>query len=380
MSIQVLMSALFPMMKEGSVRRWLVEEGKRIKPGQPVAEIQTDDGIKTLKAEEEGVLSKILVAEGNETVSVGTPIAVVAEIEDRSKSFAEVLASSEPSSNVSPLARRVAEQAGINLAEVKGSGPAGRIVLSDVEIFIAEKKAGRAQQQAISAIARANAPSKLAAPSVGPEKTKTTSSMLTGPLVGAKSAAPVAFLKTFCKISPLLDLRRAFQERHGQELPLSACFVRAAALGLKSFPAMGSLLLDGSVVANPRANVAFLVGEKGLRPVVKGADAKTLTETGAEIEDLCLRSLQNGLKPEETQDAGLSVVDLSSEDIAEIFLPPFAPETAALVVGGIKDATAKEPEITLILSADTRAIDILTANAYLSFVRKAIEQPYALVV
>ncbi len=474
MPTNILMPALSPTMTEGTLARWLVREGDTIASGDAVAEIETDKATMEVEAVEEGRIGRILVAEGTENVPVNAPIAIVLEEgEDASAleeagapgggasaqgtapssggapapSAARAEAATSPRSTgapgtpeslaqappappapsdaqgnrifASPLARRMARQAGIDVAQLAGSGPHGRIVRADVEQAI-ERGAGAAEAATAAAppssqkaaerpAAEAAQPAAKQAAPGGPDA-KAQADMLgmayaerpmsgmrktiAKRMVEAKQAVPHFYLTVDFEMDALLRTRkelntRAEQHADGVKLSVNDFLIRACALALMRVPAANTAYNGDTVLQYAHADVSVAVAtENGLiTPIVKQAETKGLAAISREMKDMGERARQGRLKPEEYQGGTFSLSNLGMFGIKEFDAIINPPQACILAVGKseqrpvVKDgALATATVMTGTLSVDHRVVDGAIGANFLAALKTLIEDPLTMML
>jgi len=465
MPIQILMPALSPTMTEGTLARWLKQEGDEIAPGDAIAEVETDKATMEVEAVEEGTLGKILVPDGTEGVPVNQPIALLLEdgedasalddfdlsriggapatpqapadeLVDKAKEPAgpppiaekgvarpgePALPAEQPPAAeapaapgerifASPLAKRMAKDAGYDLAQIKGTGPHGRIVKRDIEAAIAagppKPKAAEAPPPKPEA-APAPAPAPAAAPMAAGPSAKELADAFNIPyhevkpsgmrrtiarrLLQAKQTIPHWYLTVDCELDALLKLRADLNARAGDGTKLSVndMIIKAAAIALRRVPQANTAWTDDAILYFDRVDVSVAVAtENGLiTPIIKDADRKGLSQISAEMRDLGTRAKENRLKPEEFQGGTFTVSNLGmfgAREFAAIINPP----QAAIVALGkgeqrpvVKDgALAIATMMSATLSADHRIVDGAVSAQYMSVFKQLIEDPLGMLL
>ncbi|WP_086466476.1 pyruvate dehydrogenase complex dihydrolipoamide acetyltransferase [Oceanibaculum nanhaiense] len=446
MPIKVLMPALSPTMTEGTLAKWLKKEGDSVASGDVIAEIETDKATMEVESADEGVLGKIVVTDGTEGVPVNEIIGwLLEEGEDASaidaagdakpapkpeapkeepkpeapkeapKTEAPKEAPKEPAKPAaasgdkgdrifaSPLARRMAEQAGLDLGSVSGSGPNGRIVKADIESALSKgtgKEAGKAA---------APAPQAAAAPSGGaalpqsqpdvpglPSYTEVPNSsmrkVIAKRLMESKLTAPHFYLTIDCEIDRLLAVRKELNEKAGDsgyKLSVNDLIIRASALALKKVPAANATWTESAIRIYDQVDISVAVAiDDGLiTPVIRDAGSKGLIEISAEMKDLAKRARDRKLKPEEFQGGTFSISNLGMfgiKDFAAVINPP---QGAILAVGAgeqrpvVKDgALAIATVMSCTLSVDHRVVDGAVGAEFLSVFKKLIEDPMTMLL
>jgi pyruvate dehydrogenase E2 component (dihydrolipoamide acetyltransferase) len=434
MAVEILMPALSPTMTEGNLARWLKKEGDEIRSGDVLAEIETDKATMEVEAIDDGRLGRILVPEGTQGVKVNEPIALLLEGgEDPSAlpAAGERRAAPAPSkapaapaappaappnahpieaSNgkgrifASPLARRMASQAGLDLAALTGSGPQGRIVKADVERALAGAPP--------AAEARAPAPRPAAPPGAPPQAAPVLSKehvvALAGnppyterPLTGmrrtiarrlteSKSQVPHFYLTIDCEIDELLKIRAELNKKSdAYKISVNDFVIRAAALALKKVPAANASWSDDAILLWDSADIAVAVAlDDGLiTPIVKQADRKGLATIATEMKDLAARARAGKLRLEEFQGGTFSISNLGMygvRDFAAVINPP---QGAILAVGAGEQrplvkagALSIATVMTCTLSVDHRAVDGAVGAQFLAAFKKLVEDPLTMLL
>jgi pyruvate dehydrogenase E2 component (dihydrolipoamide acetyltransferase) len=427
MPIQILMPALSPTMTEGSVSRWLKKEGDEIHSGDIIAEIETDKATMEYEAVDEGRLGKIIVPEGAQGIKVNQPIAVLLEEGEDASAIGDVAASKPtetkpaapqptpppaeapktvpppmPASQAgnghdtsrifaSPLARRMAAQAGLDLATIKGSGPQGRIVKVDIDAALNRGPATAARAPSATPAARPPQPAPQPfAPVTGdpPFKQKPHSQMrriIARRLTESKQNVPHFYETIDCEIDELLRIRKVLNDGD-KELNLSVndFVIRAAGLALRQVPAANASWSDDAIILWERADIAMAVAlDDGLiTPVIRGADLKGLQQIAAETKDLATRARAGKLKLGEFQGGTFSISNLGMYGIREFAAVINPPQGCILAVGAgaprpvVKDGQlAVATVMSCTLSADHRAVDGAVGAQFLAAFKKLIDEP-----
>ncbi len=428
MPIEVLMPALSPTMTEGKLARWLKREGETVNSGDVIAEIETDKATMEVEAVDEGVLGKILVAEGSEHVAVNTPIAMIlVEGEDAkaltavtpapakaaapapAASAAAPAAPPSPSPTASaraagarifasPLAKRMAAEAGLDLGSIKGSGPRGRIIKADVE---AAKQAPPAAKPA--AAPQAAKPAPAAAPAAAPQPfetpyvevaNSTMRKVIARRLSDSKRDIPHYYLTIECNIDPLLELRDKLNARTGEgpaafKLSVNDFVIRAVALALRAYPDANCSWTDEAIRFYQTVDVAVAVAAPNglITPIVRNADAKGLAAISNEIKHLAGRARESKLMPEEYVGGGFTVSNLGMYGIKEFAAIINPPQSCLLAVGAaekrpiVKDgALAIGTMMSCTLSADHRSVDGAKGASFLKVFKGLIEDPLTMLL
>jgi pyruvate dehydrogenase E2 component (dihydrolipoamide acetyltransferase) len=438
MPIEILMPALSPTMTEGNVTKWLKKEGDEVRSGDVLAEIETDKATMEFEAVDDGRLGKILVPEGTQGIKVNQPIAVLlGEGEDTAalerlaeKPAAPAAATStavaaeprtaaQPSATqpsparggngkgrvfASPLARRMAQQAGLDLAAITGSGPQGRIVKADIEAALsAERPAAvpagpMAQPQvappAIPAPVPALSKERVLALAGNPPYTERPLTamrrVIARRLTESKQTVPHFYLTIDCEIDELLKFRAELNGRSdAYRISVNDFVIRATALALRQVPAANASWSDEAILLWDTVDIAVAVAlEDGLiTPIVKNADRKGLAAIANETKDLAARARAGKLKLEEFQGGTFSISNLGMfgvRDFAAVINPPHG---GILAVGvGDQRPVVKNGALTIAtvmsctLSCDHRAVDGAVGAQFLAAFKKLVEDPLTMLL
>jgi len=426
----ILMPALSPTMTEGKLARWLKKPGDAIAPGDVIAEIETDKAMMEVEAIDEGTLGEIKVPEGTEGVAVNAVIAtLVGEGESAAKPApkaapekqaevpkkpeeqkqaekppaAEAKEAPKPAINghapeakggriiATPLARRLAKQAGIDLSAVKGSGPHGRIVKADLDVA---PKAAPSQAPATAPLAKGQDVRQLAdllgmkyeaRPNSGFRKT------IARRLTEAKQTIPHFYLTLDCRIDALLDLRKKLNASAGDggKVSVNDFVIRASALALRKIPDANVSWSEEAILAYQDVDISVAVATPNglITPIIKQADTKSLRQIAAEMKDLAARARDGKLKPQEYQGGSFSISNLGMYGVREFAAVINPPQSCILAVGnGEQRPVVEEGELkiatlmTVTLSVDHRAVDGALGAEYLGAFKALIEDPYSLLL
>ncbi len=442
MAISVLMPALSPTMTEGKLATWLVAEGDKISAGDVIAEIETDKATMEVEAVDEGVLGKIIVAGGTDNVAVNAPIAVILEEgEDAGSVDMDAVAGSggpapkaeakpEPAAAAaaaapapaapapkaapapapavssgdrvfaSPLARRMAEQAGLDLGQITGSGPNGRIVKHDIEQAIAggTGKAAPAAAPAPAAVAQAPVPSLGAAPSPDvpglPDFDEIPNTnmrkVIAKRLTESKQFAPHFYLTVDCEIDALLNVRKELNAKlDGEKVSVNDLVIKASAQALKKVPAANASWTDEAIRIFKSVDISVAVAIEGglITPVIRGAQNKGALDIAREMKDLASRARDGKLMPEEYQGGTFSISNLGMFGIKDFCAVINPPQGAILAIGAgeqrpvVKDgALAVATVMSCTLSVDHRVVDGAVGAEFLAAFKKLIEDPLTMLL
>ncbi|MDA1309093.1 MAG: pyruvate dehydrogenase complex dihydrolipoamide acetyltransferase [Proteobacteria bacterium] len=434
MTIQILMPALSPTMTEGKLAAWHKQEGDAIAPGDVIAEIETDKATMEIEAIDEGVMGKILVAAGTEGVAVNALIAIMLEDGESAgdidmsqvASAAPAPAASTPAAPTpadstpaapaataapvtpasagaaaggrvfaSPLARRMAEQAGVDLSGVAGSGPNGRIVKMDVEAVIAggPQAAGAPAPSAPAPAAfAATAPSAdvPGLPSYDAIPNTTMRKVIARRLTESKQFAPHFYMTVDCEIDALLATRKQLNEKLVDgKVSVNDLVIKAAAIALKQVPAANASWTEAETRIYHSVDISVAVAIEGglITPVIRGAQNKGLAEIASEMKDLAVRARDGKLMPEEYQGGTFSISNLGMFGVKEFAAVINPPQGAILAIGAgaqrpvVKDgALAIATVMSCTLSVDHRVVDGAIGAEFLAAFKKLIEDPLTMLL
>jgi pyruvate dehydrogenase E2 component (dihydrolipoamide acetyltransferase) len=438
MPITVTMPALSPTMTEGTLANWLVKEGDTVAAGDILAEIETDKATMEVEAVDEGTVARLLVEAGTEGVPVNQAILVLLEEGEDSSALegytpksgpapaaaeapAEAAKAEAPKAaakteapavkldaggkapaapevdgkriKASPLARRMAAQAKLDLTALKGSGPHGRVVKADIEAAL---QAGAPRKAAEAPAARpAEAPS---APPSGyepPYDEAPLSQMrktIARRMQESKQQAPHFYLTVDCKIDALLDLRKQLNARaQGDEFKLSVndLIIKAAALALVRVPIANVAYVDGKLRSYRNADIAVAVAtDKGLiTPVIRRAEQKGLMTISNEMKALAAKARDGKLQPEDYLGGTFTVSNLGMYGVKQFDAVLNPPQACILAVGAGEQrpvvengALAIATVMSCTLSVDHRAVDGAIGAQYLAAFKALVEDPMAMML
>ncbi len=428
MATNILMPALSPTMTEGTLARWLKKEGEAVRAGDVIAEIETDKATMEVEAVDEGVLGRILVADGTEGVKVNQPIAVLVEAGEAVPDAAaaapapkaaaakaeapKVEAAKQEAPKAaptpaavpaaagggrvvaSPLARRMAKQAGLDLSGMAGSGPGGRIVRVDVEAALAGGKAAP-----VAAAAPAAAPKPVAAVAITAPHTlvphTTMRRVIARRLVEAKSTIPHFYVTMDIEIDALLKLRAQLNAKSPNDgagafkLSVNDLIIKAAAVTLRLVPRVNASWTEDAIVMydDVDISVAVSIAEGLITPIVRRADQKGLAAISNEMKDLGARAKSGKLKPEEFQGGGFSISNMGMYGVSDFSAIINPPQAAILAVSAgqkrpvVKDdALAIATVMTCTLSVDHRVVDGALGAEWLAEFKRIMEDPMSLML
>ncbi|MBY2916231.1 pyruvate dehydrogenase complex dihydrolipoamide acetyltransferase [Rhizobium leguminosarum] len=453
MPINITMPALSPTMEEGNLSKWLVKEGDKVKSGDVIAEIETDKATMEVEAVDEGTVAKLVVAAGTEGVKVNALIAVLAADGEDVAAAASAAGSATPAAKAdgaaapkaeaapapvqsaaaaapapaaapasvssdssrtfsSPLARRLAREAGIDLSAIAGSGPHGRVVKSDIEAAVA---GGGAKAAAPAAAASAPQASAAPAPAAAPKGASEEAVLklfepgsyelvphdgmrktIARRLVESKQTIPHFYVSVDCELDALLALRAQLNDAAPRKdnapaykLSVNDMVIKAMALSLRDVPDANVSWTDSNMVKHKHADVGVAVSIPGglITPIIRKAEQKTLSTISNEMRDLGKRAKDRKLKPEEYQGGTSSVSNMGMmgvKNFAAVVNPPHA--TILAVGAGEQRVVVKKGEMAIAtvmsvtLSTDHRCVDGALGAELLQALKGYIENPMGMLV
>ena len=435
MPTEILMPALSPTMEEGTLAKWLVKEGDTVSAGDLLAEIETDKATMEFEAVDEGVVGKLMVAEGTEGVKVNTPIAVLlddgesaadigaapasksapaeapkAEDTPKAEKPAAPAPAAAPAAETdengdrifaSPLARRIARDKGLDLSQVKGTGPKGRIVKADVEKAEPGKTAAPAAETAKpTETAKPAAPTGMGADMVkrmyeGREyeemKLDGMRKTIAARLGEAKQTIPHFYLRRDIQLDALLKFRSTLNkqlESRGVKLSVNDFIIKACALALQQVPDANAVWAGDRILKLKPSDVAVAVAIEGglFTPVLRDAEQKSLSALSAQMKDLATRARDRKLSPEEYQGGSFAISNLGMFGIDNFDAVINPPHGAILAVGaGVKKPVVNEDGelavatvMSVTLSVDHRVIDGALGAELLTAIKDNLENPVAM--
>ena len=464
MATNILMPALSPTMTEGTLARWLKKEGDTVTAGDVIAEIETDKATMEVEAVDEGVLGKILVPDGTAGVAVNAPIAILVDSGEAvpsgdaptakaapaapapetadsapkppapaaspapaaaSAPAAPPAQAASPSSAAehgervfaSPLARRMAKQAGLTLDGITGTGPNGRIIRIDIEAAQARGKDAPKQDAPKPASAPAAPASKAPAPAAGPAPAAAApapaprSVVIAGPhrlvphtnmrrviarrLTEAKQTIPHFYVNADIELDALLHLRTQLNAKAPKDGPgafklsVNDLVIKAAAAALRQVPEANASFTDEGNAYYDDVDISVAVATDGglITPIIRRADQKGLATIAREMKDLAARARAGKLKPEEFQGGGFSVSNLGMYGVTSFSSIINPPQGGILAVGaGEQRAVVRDGAVvvatvmTCTLSVDHRVIDGAVAAQWLAAFKSIVQDPLSLML
>jgi pyruvate dehydrogenase E2 component (dihydrolipoamide acetyltransferase) len=434
MTTPILMPALSPTMEEGKLAKWHVKPGDKVRSGDVIAEIETDKATMEVEAVDEGVVDALLVPEGSEAVKVNT---VIAQLREEGASAAPAkpkpaaappapvkapVAASRPAApaaplprveagarlHVSPLARRLAAEGGVDLSRVGGSGPHGRIVKADIQAALkgggTKTAPAPARPQAAAMPAPVPvAPAAAVQPAAGPDARLffTKDSYVEVPhdsmrktiarrLTSSKRDIPHYYLKVDCQIDALMDVRKQINAQApaggpgAYKVSVNDFVVKAAALALIRVPGVNCSWTETALLQHRHADIGVAVAlDFGLiTPIVQKAETKSLAAISNEVKDLAVRAKAKKLKPSEYEGGTFAISNLGMYGVRDFTAVINPPHAAILAVGAGEGrpvvrngAIVPATVMTVQLSCDHRVIDGALGATWLEAFKGYLENP-----
>jgi pyruvate dehydrogenase E2 component (dihydrolipoamide acetyltransferase) len=447
MPINILMPALSPTMEKGNLAKWLKKEGDKVKSGDVIAEIETDKATMEVEAVDEGTIAKILVPEGTQDVAVNDVIAVLAGDGEDVKAAgagavsappkaappAQTPAAAKPAPTPapaaapaakapapqaaipaaqangharifsSPLARRLAKEAGIELSRINGSGPHGRVIARDVE----EARSGKG----LKAPAAAPAGAASIAPSMSDKQIRALYEdgsyeviphdgmrrTIAQRLTASVQTIPHFYLTMDCNIGKLVEAREeinaaAPKDKDGKpayKLSVNDFVIKALAIALQRIPNANVSWTDGGMLKHKHSDIGVAVAMPGglITPIIRKAETKPISIISAEMKDFAARARARKLKPEEYQGGTTAVSNLGMYGIKDFTAVINPPHATILAVGtGEERAIVKHGKIevaqimSVTMSCDHRAVDGALGAELIGAFKLLIENPVMMVV
>ncbi len=432
MPTPILMPALSPTMTEGNIVKWTKKEGDRIKPGEVIAEIETDKATMEVESADAGILGKIIVPAGSNSVKVNQTIAIlVAEGEkigdvsltpslnlvqpilNDTKNLKQPTNDSQMSLpekqqpisldakttainkkiHASPLARKMAELSGIQLDKVNGTGPNGRIIKHDIEQFLEGDRSDKTVSYSTNGNGKSGVVQSIAKELFPAFKEIAVSNMrrtIAKRLVESKRDAPHFYLTIDCELDNLLKLRQDINSRLDKEkLSINDFIIKATAIALKQTPQTNVSWAETYLRQYDSVDISVAVAIPGglITPIIRQADQKSLLIISKEIKDLAQRAKDGKLKPEEYQGGTFSISNLGMYGIKNFSAILNPPQAAILAIGaGEARPVVKEGAISIAqvmnctLSVDHRAIDGVAGAEFLAALKKIIQDPLSILL
>jgi pyruvate dehydrogenase E2 component (dihydrolipoamide acetyltransferase) len=414
MAKDILMPLLSPSMTEGTVVKWIKKEGDAVKSGEVIAEVETDKATMDLESFDSGILRKILVEAGtkvpvqtrigiigtkDEKIDVSAPAPAPAAAPAEAKAEKKEEAKPAPTASAptptvaatanggrvkaSPLAKKIAQAEGVNLATLSGTGPGGRIVKKDV-LGAPKGGSGGSSIYPRGPVAQE-----------GTTKLTTMRSVIAKRLLESKTTIPHFYLEIEVDAKPLLELRAQLNDSLGKlnppvKLSLNDFVLKAAAEAVRRVPAVNASFEGDSIrqFADVQLSFAVAIAEGLITPIIREAQNKSLIQISGEAKALAAKAREGKLKPEEFQGGTFTLSNLGMLGIDRFSAIINPPQAAILAIGNIvkKPVVGPNDEIvvghrqSITLSCDHRVIDGAVGAAYLKELRELIEKPALLLL
>ncbi|MDA9952963.1 pyruvate dehydrogenase complex dihydrolipoamide acetyltransferase [Planktomarina sp.] len=419
MALEILMPALSPTMEEGTLAKWLVSAGDVVQSGDLLAEIETDKATMEFEAVDQGIIGKLLVAEGTANVKVNSAIAILLEEGDATDATvapsapaavaADVMAAPAvqapaPAAPVaasgtrifaSPLARRIAADNGLDLTAITGSGPKGRIVKADLSTAVAPAAAA-APVSAVTMPTSANAAAVEAIYQGRGFKTVPLDGMrkiIASRLTEAKQTIPHFYLRRDIRLDKLLRVRGEINkglEARGVKTSVNDFIIKACALALQKIPTANAVWAGDRVLQMEASDISVAVAIEGglFTPVLQDAEAKPLSQLAVEMKDLAARARNRKLAPHEYQGGSFSISNLGMMGIDNFDAVINPPQGAILAVGAGKKrpvvlddgSLSVATVMSVTMSVDHRVIDGALGAELLNEIVNYLENPLSMLV
>ncbi len=432
MPIKILMPALSPTMTEGTLSKWLKKEGEVIKSGDILAEIETDKATMEYEATEDGILGKILIADGTENVKVNELIGVMLEegedtssldaivksltsenvpaktvasasttnvstLADLSSSLIPITASSNTGSKVfiTPLAKRLAKQNSLDVSKISGTGPNGRIIKYDIENFMKNgSSSADYRSNSSTSVSTVSLGTSFGGHSAGSYEDKTNSGMrktIAKRLLESKNTIPHYYLTIDCNMEAILKARAQLNDiaKDKYKLSVNDFIIKATAMAMRDIPEANAAWQGDTTRYFLTSDVAIAVATPTglITPIVREAEKKGLVHISNEMKELAKKAKEGKLQPSEYQGGGFSISNLGMFGIKDFCAIVNPPQAGILAVG----ATEKRPIVkgdqivigqimSVTMSADHRVLDGAVAAKFLSAFKMYIENPVSMIL
>jgi pyruvate dehydrogenase E2 component (dihydrolipoamide acetyltransferase) len=385
---EVVMPRLSDSMEEGTIVRWLKQDGEQVSTGEPLAEVETDKATVTFDADAEGTL-RIIVAEG-ETVPIGKLIALIGEVVESAPAPPPAPENGARRVKASPLARRIARESGIDLAGIAGSGPGGRIIKADLESAAPAPPAAPVEAPAV--------PTRSVTPTRGNKGTVTiqqlsrTQVQIAQRMAESKATVPDFTLQAEVDMAQAVALRDQLRKagHAGDIVPsYNDLVIKACGLSLREHPRANAAYRDGAFELYERVNVGMAVAAEDslIVPTVFDADVKPLLDIAREARTLADRVRQRSITPAELSGATFTVSNLGMYGVASFAAIINPPQAAILAVGELREVPVVRDGVlvpgsrmSLVLTCDHRILYGAPAAEFLARVRQLLEQPINLLL
>jgi pyruvate dehydrogenase E2 component (dihydrolipoamide acetyltransferase) len=404
MPVEICLPELFESMTEGDLVAWLVAEGDEVQAGQVIAEVETDKSTLEIEAPETGTLARILTPEGTRGIAVGQTLAILVRegeapedaeppdgAERASRAGADVpqqLEAIPETLRVSPLARRMAAQAGLGLDGLDGSGPGGCITATDVGHALEHERVSADVKLPLGA-----APATREAVADAPFVEEPVSRMrrtIARRLTSAKQEIPHFYLNLDCDFDALLALRAGLNRHLGEpKIGVNDFAIKAAACALRDVPAANAGLVGDALRLYQRADISFAVATEGglVTPLLRAANEKSLAEISRETSELVVRARAGTLRPEDYSGGSFTISNLGMYGVDGLYAIINPPQSAILGIGrAIERPVVRQNQLVaaqvarLTLSVDHRVLDGALGARLLASIKEHLEDPIGLLL
>lgn len=406
MPIEILMPALSPTMSKtgGKIVKWHKKEQDKIEVGDVIAEIETDKAIMEFESVDEGTMAKILVPEGTSGVPVNQLIALILEEEedqdalnnytatpsrsndetkkdeikkeDKEKPNVATHKNDEDRIKISPIAKKIAQNEGVNINQLKGTGPYGRIIKADVlESLSSDVKLENCERANTEDIAT---------------EVSNMRQIIAQRLVESKQTIPHFYLTVDCKIDKLISLKNEINTTiENSKVTINDLVIKAVALSMRKFPDINSSWISNKILkySNVDISIAVALDDGLITPIVKNADKKSILSISQEVKALASKAKSGKLKPEEFQGGGFTISNLGMFGIKTFSAIINPPQSCIMAVGASEKRPIVENEkveiaemMAVTLSVDHRAVDGALGAKFLNAFKHYIENPLSMLI
>lgn len=403
MPIEILMPALSPTMSKtgGKIVKWHKKEQDKVEVGDVIAEIETDKAIMEFESVDEGTMAKILVPEGTSGVPVNQLIALILEEEEDQNALNNYTAASSRSNDeakkdetkkedkekpnvathqndgnrikISPIAKKIAQNEGVNINQLKGTGPYGRIIKADV--LSSDVKLENCERTNTEDIAT---------------EVSNMRQIIAQRLVESKQTIPHFYLTVDCKIDKLISLKNEINTTiENSKVTINDLVIKAVALSMRKFPEINSSWISNKILkySNVDISIAVALDDGLITPIVKNADKKSILSISQEVKALASKAKSGKLKPEEFQGGGFTISNLGMFGIKTFSAIINPPQSCIMAVGASEKRPIVENEkveiaemIAVTLSVDHRAVDGALGAKFLNAFKHYVENPLSMLI
>jgi len=418
MPIKITMPSLSPTMEEGNLAKWLKKEGDKISMGDIIAEVETDKATMEVEATDEGILGKIIMPDGSQGVKVNAVIAILLKkgedksalegfdvsanssaapteakkVEEPAKTTAPIAEKLGERVIASPLAKRIAQNEGVDISSITGTGPHGRVVKGDVLNAKSSPAAACQKTTFVPAVVGRNSVESIKVPHTMMRK------VIAKRLLESKTTVPHFYLTVDCNADMLLSMREQINNaapkgadgKPEYKISVNDFVIKASAMALKKVPAANASWSDEAAILYNNVDISVAVSTNTglITPIVKNADQKSLAEISNEMKVLAKKARDNKLTPAEFVGGGFSISNLGMYGIKTFQAIVNPPQGAILAVGAsekkpVVDANGniKVSEVmSLTISCDHRIIDGSLAAIFLGEIKTNLEKPFMMMV